>query len=145
MNLKKKGGFLISKIHNVSGRIFSRLLKDEGIEEINPAQGRILFALWEQDNIPISQLSKRTLLEKSTLTSMLDRLENSGYICRVSSPDDRRTILIKRTEKDRDLEKKYLEISEKMCNIFYLNMSDEQVKRFECDLEQILQNCLKEL
>jgi hypothetical protein len=53
MSHQKQGGFLISKIHNLSARIFSKKLKEYEIE-IGPGQGRIIFALWQEDGIPIS-------------------------------------------------------------------------------------------
>ena len=82
---------MISKIHQISGRIFSKKLKDYKIE-INPGQGRILFALWEKDGISIQELAQRTSLGKSTLTSMLNRLEKAGYIqLKRSSEDDRKS------------------------------------------------------
>ena len=81
MKHQSQGGFLIAKIHQLSGRIFSKLLKKHQIE-INPAQGRIMFVLWRNDNIPIQELAKKTSLSKTTLTSMLDRLEIMGYIVR---------------------------------------------------------------
>ena len=95
----REGGFLIAQIHQLSGRIFAGKLKKHKIDEINPAQGRILFALWKGDGVPIRDLAERTQLKKSTLTSMLDRLEDDGYIIRSSSSDDRRQILIFLTAK----------------------------------------------
>jgi len=142
--IKRRGGSLISKIHQISGRIFNRILQQEGIAEINSAQGRILFALWEKDGIPITTLSKMTLLERSTLTGMLDRLERDGLIARIPSPDDRRAILIHRTEKDRQFQKKYLDVSEKMLGIFYRGISAGEIDRFEKTLEQVLRNCIEE-
>ena len=72
------GGFLISQINKVSGRIFEKLLSNAGVDAFNGAQGRILYVLWKQDNIPIIKLSKKTGLAKTTLTSMLDLMENAG-------------------------------------------------------------------
>ncbi|HBC96664.1 MAG TPA: MarR family transcriptional regulator, partial [Clostridium sp.] len=54
------GGFLISQIKRVQGRIFQKLLNQAGIEEFNGAQGRILYVLWQKDSIPIVELSKKT-------------------------------------------------------------------------------------
>ena len=100
MTIERRGGFLIAQIHRLAGRVFARMLKGHQID-INPAQGRILFALWEEDGIPIRELARRTSLGKSTLTSMLDRLEAAGHITRRRSTDDRRAVLVERTEKDR--------------------------------------------
>ena len=85
---KSNGGFLISKVKQVQGRVFEKLLTEYGVDAFNGAQGRILFVLWGEDGIPISDLSEKTGLAKTTLTGMLDRLEVSGHIRR--EPDPRR-------------------------------------------------------
>lgn len=139
MKKQSQAGFLIAKIRQVGERIFVRRSKQYGIE-INPAQGRIMFALWQKDGISINELAKKTQLKKSTMTSMLDRLEKIGYIKRQYSKTDRRKILIKRTEKDRIMEKKYVEVSEEMTKLFYKGFSTSQIHRFENDLERILEN-----
>ena len=129
----------MAKIRQVGGRISERILKKHDIE-INSAQGRIMFALWQNDGISINELAKKTQLKKSTLTSMLDRLERMGYVRRQRSKKDRRKILIRRTEKDRTMEKKYVEVSEEMTRLFYKGFSKNQIDRFEKDLGRILNN-----
>jgi DNA-binding MarR family transcriptional regulator len=140
----RTGGFLITKIHQVAGRIFNRLLKEHGIGDINSGQGRILFVLWQADNIPISELSAKTQLEKSTLTAMLDRLEKDGLVERVPSPDDRRKVIIHNTEKNKGLEKKYLDVSREMNAIFYSGWTGQAVDAFERQLAQLLDNLVRE-
>lgn len=135
---------MIAKIHQAAGRIFAAKLKAYNISEINPAQGRILFVLWEQDGISINELAKRASLGKSTLTSMLDRLEDAGFVRRVPSPDDRRAILIERTQKDKDLQAVYLAVSQEMSALFYRGLSEEEIDAFEQTLHQILENLTSE-
>ncbi len=143
MKTQREGGFLIAKIHQLSGRIFAKIMKKSGIDEINPAQGRILFVLWNKDEIPISELSKKTMLSKSTLTSMLDRLEKAGYVIRKYSQEDRRKILIKRTEKDKNLEKTYTQMSDEMINLFYRGFTPEEIDNFEGYLKRVLHNLVE--
>src|SRR4030042_153969 len=88
MKQQRQAGFLMAKIRQVGERIFYRKLKESGIE-INPAQGRIMFALWQNDGISIQELAKKTQLGKSTLTSMLDRLEAMGDLRRPRPDPDR--------------------------------------------------------
>lgn len=139
MRAQRQGGFLMAKIRQVGGRISERILKKYNIE-INSAQGRIMFALWRQDDISINELAKKTQLKKSTLTSMLDRLEKMGYIKRQRSKKDRRKILIKRTKKDKTLESRYVELSQEMTKLFYKGFSKSEIGRFEKDLKRILDN-----
>jgi DNA-binding MarR family transcriptional regulator len=140
MTKLREGGMLVAKIHQVAGRIFARKLREYGISEINPAQGRILFVLWENDGIPIRDLSEKTMLEKSTLTSMLDRLEEMGYIARIPSKEDRREILIRRTEKDKAFQERYYAVSEDMTELFYRGLPEEEIDLLESDLGKILGN-----
>ncbi len=141
MKLQSQGGFLIAKIHQLSGRIFSKLLKKHQID-INPAQGRIMFVLWREDNIPIQELAIKTSLSKTTLTSMLDRLEIMGYITRVLSNEDRRKICIKLTEKDKSLHEKYRQVSLEMTELFYQGLSNDEIDLFEKQLEKTYKNLI---
>ena len=139
MKTQSEGGFLIARIHQLAGRIFARMLKEHEVE-INPAQGCIMFVLWQKDGIPITELARKTSLEKSTLTSMLDRLEVAGYVARVASPDDRRKILIKRTAKDKAWHKVYIRVSQQMTALFYAGFSQVEVDEFERYLKRIFDN-----
>lgn len=139
MKPTREGGFLIAKIHQLAGRIFAQKLKEHQIE-INPSQGRILFVLWQHDGIPINELAHKTSLGKSTLTSMLDRLEDAGYVRRVPSRKDRRKILIERTEKDRALQGLYNQVSQEMIELFYNGFSEREIDVFEQLLHRIFAN-----
>jgi DNA-binding MarR family transcriptional regulator len=139
MRQQRQSGFLMAKIRQVAGRIFERMLKDCNIE-ISSAQGRIMFALWQEEGISINELAKKTQLKKSTLTSMLDRLERMGYVRRQRSKKDRRKILIQRTSKDKNLENEYVKLSQEHTKIFFHGFSEDQIDRFEKDLKKILDN-----
>lgn len=139
MSERRIGGYLISMIHQLSGRIFSKKLKAYQID-INHAQGRIIFALWKNDQIPINDLSNETSLSKSTLTTMLERLENSGHILRKQSETDKRITLVGLTPKSISLKNEYQEISNDMNHLFYKDFTDEEIAQFESFLKRILKN-----
>jgi len=140
MKRVREGGFLIAKIHQSAGRLFAKKLKKYDLNRINPAQGRILFALWREDGISIQELATRTSLGKSTLTSMLDRLEDSGHLRRVPSEEDRRKIMIRLTEKDKKMQTVYNKVSHEMTELFYHDFTAGEVDEFERSLERILAN-----
>lgn len=137
---QSNGGFLISKIKQVQGRVFAKLLIEFGIDQFNGAQGRILFVLWKSDNIAISELAEKTGLAKTTLTSMLDRLEKAGYLVRIFEPHDRRKVYIRLTEASRQLEKQYNAVSKAMNTIFYAGFTDAEVRDLEDKLQLVLIN-----
>jgi len=138
--MEARGGFLISQIKQLQGRIFEKLLSGAGIEAFNGAQGRILYVLWQKDGLPIVELSRKTGLAKTTLTSMLDRLSNQELIEKCSDMADRRQTKIYLTQKAKQLSKSYTQVSEEMYRIFYDGISNEDVIRFENTLNHILKN-----
>lgn len=141
MLTETNGGFLLSQIKQVSGRIFERLLAQAGVDAFNGAQGRILYVLWQQDDIPITELARKTGLAKTTLTSMLDRMEQTGLLTRRYDKADRRRIRIALTEQARSLSSEYDKVSQAMNEIYYAGFADEEV----IDLENYLQRILKNL
>lgn len=139
MSKKRDGGYLISQIHQLSGRIFSRKLKDYSID-INHAQGRIIFALWKKDQVSINDLSKETALSKSSLTTMLERLEKSGHIIRKQSDTDKRITIVCLTPRSSALRSDYKKVSEDMTDLFYKDFTDDEILQFESSLKKILKN-----
>lgn len=142
--METKGGFLISRIKQVGTRIFDHMLADSGIDSFNGAQGRILYVLWQNEDISISSLSAQTSLANTTLTNMLDRMENIGLIVRKPDPKDRRNKLIALTEKAKSLQDDYTRISQQMNEIYYTGFTDAEIMQFESYLQRILSNLEKE-
>lgn len=140
MSSTREGGSLVSRVHQVSGRVFSRVLKRHGIEALNPAQGRILYELWKEDSITQAELASRTKLEKSTLALMLDRLEDAGQIERVRDESDARRRLVRTTIENRKIHGAYEKASREMNEIFYRGIPDAEIDRFEKTLGKILAN-----
>jgi DNA-binding MarR family transcriptional regulator len=138
-----EGGYLISQIHQLSGRIFSRKLKQYQID-LNHAQGKIIFALWKKDGVPITELAKETALSKSTLTTMLERLEKSGHLIRKQSETDKRTTIVYLTPKSSSLRADYQKVSWDMNKIYYKGFTRAGISRFESSLKKILKNLKKE-
>ena len=138
-----QGGFLISRLDKVGGRIFERILDEQNTDAFNGAQGRILYVLWQQDGVPIREISEKTGLAVTSLTSMLDRMEASDLIHRTGAPGDRRKVLIELTDKARALRPEYDAVSKKMGKIMYRGFSDSEITEVEQYLFRMMQN-LKE-
>ncbi len=141
---RHQGGLLIARIHQLQGRTFARMLKEHGIAQINPAQGRILFVLWQQDGLSMGELAQRTSLGPSTLTRMLDRLEKAGQVRRVYDEADRRKVAIALTDKNRALKSAYAEVSESMTRVFYAGMTEAEIVQLETLLGRVLENLRKQ-
>lgn len=138
---RTEGGTLISQIHQVCQQIWHAVLSRNGLEDLAGARGRVIFALWNEDNIPIKNLVEKTSLDKATLTGIIDRLERDGYVKRIPSPGDKRSTLISRTGKDEIFKSKIPEVSDQQNKLFYKGFSVKEIKDFENYLKRILQNC----
>ena len=130
----------MSQIRHISGRIWEKLLKESGVDIFNGAQGRILYVLWEHGDLTITEIGKLTSLAKTTLTSMLDRMEAGGLIERVPDKQNRRQIFIIVTGKAKEYREKYDWLSDKMNEAFYRGFSETEVKEFEGKLQKIIKN-----
>ena len=65
------GGFLVTKIKQLGDRVFERVLLKKGIDAFNGAQGRILYALWQEDGVPIKTVSENVVLPSHRLLPCL--------------------------------------------------------------------------
>ena len=131
---------MLSQIHQLSGRAFERMLRESEVDAFNGAQGRILYVLWEKDNLSITEVGKLTSLAKTTLTGMLDRMEEGGLVERIPDKKNRRQIFIRITEKAKAYREKYDAVSEEMNQLFYQGFREEEVKEFEAMLRRIKAN-----
>ena len=142
MDNLRQGGFLVTKIHQLNQRVFANLLEECGIHEITAAQGRVLFPLWKKDNLSFQELKNETLLSKSTLSYFLDQLEEAGYIKRIQSKNDKRIIYIKLFRMNEEVKQKFLEVSNRMKNIYYNNFYEKEINEFEEFSNRVLQNLI---
>ena len=122
--MKSNSGFYISRIKQVNTRLLNKFLAQKNITAFNGEQGRILHVLWENDGISNRELSKKSGLAMSSLTTMLERMEEKNLLIRKFCPTDKRKI----------------EISDKMTEISFEGISDEKRLAFEVTLEKVLYN-----
>ena len=64
----------------------------------------VLLVLWEHDGIPVGKIGDRLMLDNGTLSPLLKKLQQAGYIERIRSSEDERVVVITLTEKGRDLQ-----------------------------------------
>ena len=138
--MKSNSGFYISRIKQVNTRLLNKFLSKKNITAFNGEQGRILHVLWENDGISNRELSKKSGLAMSSLTTMLERMEEKNLLIRKFCPSDKRKSLIFLTDYAKSLKNEYDEISDKMTEISFEGISNEERLAFEATLEKVLHN-----
>lgn len=141
--MKSNSGFYISRIKQINTRLLNKLLAQKNITAFNGEQGRILHVLWENDGISNQELSKRSGLAMSSLTTMLERMEEKNLLTRKGCPKDKRKCLLFLTEHANSLKKEYDEISDKMTKLSFEGISEDERLAFEKTLENVLHNLEK--
>ena len=91
-------------------------------------------------SISIRSLSTKYGLAITSLTTMLERMENQGADSRVQSETDKRKTLLFLTEKAHALKGEYDSVSDEMGSIYYKDFSEEEIIRFEECLDRIRKN-----
>ena len=138
--MKTNAGALMSQVQRMGARIFERIVRDSGIDAFTGAQGKILYVLWEHGEMTISGIARETSLTKSTLTGMLDVLEEKQLIQRIPDTKNRRQIFIRITEKTREYKKDYDGITEEMTELTYAGFSEAELRSLEDMLKRIKRN-----
>ena len=106
MKVEYQVGFLLSRATWAMNNSVNRMLRENGLSEISVAYFAVLQALWENDGMSITDLGEKAQLEKSTMTSLIDRMEGAGLVRRDDHPTDRRAYMICLTSRGKELEEK---------------------------------------
>ncbi|QES40887.1 MarR family transcriptional regulator [Streptomyces venezuelae] len=78
----------VARLHRIAA---GKLLKGLGLY---PGQEFVMMHLWEAGAVRQSELIKAVELDPSTVTKMLQRLEQAGHVRRRPDPADRRAVLV---------------------------------------------------
>ncbi|GAA2509304.1 MarR family winged helix-turn-helix transcriptional regulator [Streptomyces gobitricini] len=81
----------VARLHRIAA---GRFLKEAGIY---PGQEFVMMHLWDAGPVRQSELIKVLDLDPSTVTKMLQRLEQTGHVRRSPDPADRRAVLVEAT------------------------------------------------
>jgi len=113
------------------------------LEEINLTytQFIVMMYFWEYKISNVKNISRALLLDSSTLTPLLKKLELKGYIVRSRSTRDERNLNMTVTEKGMMLREKALVIREQMSK--YINISNEEAKTLYELIYKVLINTQK--
>ncbi|GAJ99968.1 transcriptional regulator, MarR family [Geomicrobium sp. JCM 19055] len=98
---------------------------------ITPVQYALLRQLWKQDAQLGYELADRLLLDRATITGVIDRLEQNGCIERRIDTTDRRNRVVCLTEKGQSLEAPLMEQMAQMNQDVLSEFSDEEAQQLK--------------
>ncbi len=103
----------------------------------------VMMYFWEQRRSNAKELSKALLLDPSTLTPILKKLEQKGYLSRMRDPQDERNLVITLTEEGAALQDAALDIPARMGGC--LGLTDDEALALGALIGKVLNNIEKEL
>ena len=125
---------LYAAARNVIG-LYTPWLKPLGLTY---TQYIVFLVLWEKDGVSVSEIGSRLMLDNGTLSPMLKKMEQAGYIERKRSSDDDRVVIVSLTKKGRDLQEKAKEIPMKVGGC--IDLPPEKAIQLHGLLHELLEN-----
>ena len=101
----------------------------------------VMMVLWEEDGLTVSHLGEKLFLDSGTLTPLLKRLENKGFISRIRKKEDERIVELFLTENGKNLRQEACGIPEKLLEQIHVQIED--LKKFKETLSQLINNIKK--
>ena len=132
-------GFLIKQINNVYEKDLNEKLKGLGITSSQCAVLDYLFHT-SRDEISQRDVEKALNLKNPTVTGILKRLDEKGYILCVPNAKDKRKKNIYLTEKAYDIQRRMETDRRKLDRELTRGMSKREVESLTKNLEKLLYN-----
>jgi MarR family transcriptional regulator, organic hydroperoxide resistance regulator len=128
---------LLELIASQSYKFRQDLMNSMGLPELAPTHGEILHLLNQNTSMAMGELAQGINRDKSTITSLIKKLETLGLVKRDQSKDDRRKVIITLTEKGKKYKKPLATGYEKLAKILSQNLNTKDEAQLTAILKKI--------
>lgn len=133
--------FVLSRAFYSFVLMLELLLEEFGLSKIiRPGMGHVLFALWQHDNVTMTNLAARTGLAASTLTRLTGEMEKAKLVSRTRCAQDGRAVRIELTPLGRSLESMADQVVSRLREVVEAGMSSAEVKGVKDGLGAMIDN-----
>ena len=98
----------------------------------------VFLVLWEKDGLPVGEIGEKLLLDNGTLSPLLKKMEQAGYVRRERSREDERVVVITLTEAGRALQEKAKDVPAKVAGC--IDLPPEKAQALYGLLYELLKN-----
>jgi MarR family transcriptional regulator, organic hydroperoxide resistance regulator len=131
---------LMSRIKEKANRFIIRQLEEHGVQGIVPSHGEIMVHLFESKKYTMKELAEKIHRTKPTVTILINKLVDYGYVTKEKSLEDSRVTYITLTPKGLELRPIFQEISAKLNILVYDGLTEPEAVFFEKMLFNIYQS-----
>ena len=132
-------GFMFKQINNVYEKEFNKRLRTLGITSSQCAVLDYLFVS-SKEEVTQRDIEKALCLKNPTVTGLLKRLDEKGFILVVPSNKDKRCKNIYLTEKAYDIQRRMEMDRKKLDKMLTLGMNKKEIGALEKMLKRVLYN-----
>ena len=125
---------LYAAARNVTG-LYTPCLRPLGLTY---TQYIVFLVLWEKDALTVGEIGERLILDNGTLSPLLKKMEQAGYVERRRSQEDERVVVITLTEAGRALQEKAKDIPAQVAGC--IDLSPEKAQTLYALLYELLEN-----
>lgn len=125
---------LYAAARHVTG-LYTPVLKPLGLTY---TQYIVLLVLWEKDGVPVGEIGERLMLDNGTLSPLLKKLEQAGYVERRRNRADERVVTISLTDAGRALREKAKDVPAQVAGC--LELPEEKARALYLLLYELLDN-----
>jgi len=126
--------YLLGKAYQRAHWVVKRRLAVYGL---TPVQQLVMAALWHDEGISAGDLGKKLVLDPATLSGVLDRMAERGWIVKQTDPEDKRLLRLYLTDQAKGLEQKLMEERDKA--------NEEILRKLSLEEKVLLKRLLKDL
>jgi DNA-binding MarR family transcriptional regulator len=87
----------------------------------------VMMVMWEKEKVSSRDLAEYTHLDYGTLTPVLKRLEQAGYLIRKRMPEDERLLVLTLTKEGKSLKDKAIDIPPCIASCMGLTMEEFKI------------------
>lgn len=107
---------------------------------VGEGQAKILKCLLEQGSMTQRQLADKCMLDVTTMSRILDKLQGAGYLLRTVNPSCRRSFLICITEKGKEKAASVQKIFSDLDEQIWQGISEDEMEVLYHTLQKIMKN-----
>ena len=131
---------LVSRIREQANTLLVAELAKRGHNGLAPSHGAILHALAAHGPMPMSALAEAIGKQKNTVTTLVGKLEQAGYVLKTPSHEDSRVTLVSLSAKAVAAGPDFAAISQTLLDAVWGEMPQAEKETLVQGLEKILRN-----
>lgn len=131
---------LIGEIRRSANNLILNELKSRGLDQLSTSHGDILARLQSGRELPMKEIAGKINRKKNTVTVLVEKLIQLGFVQKTVSREDSRVILVSLTPEGRELMPDFEAISQRLIDRTYRGFSERERQQVIGFLNRIKEN-----